>query len=154
MPVAAPGQYSNRYGTIEDLVRGLTVVLANGGVLHLGGHGPREAVGPDLTQLFIGSEGTFGVITEATLVVRRRATYERRRAYSFATFSEGLDACRRILQRGARPAVLRLYDEIESLRHFELNECALIVLDEGDPALVDAAIAIVDEECRGSKFAR
>jgi alkyldihydroxyacetonephosphate synthase len=142
------GQYSNRYGTIEDLVRGLTVVLANGNVLHLGGHGPREAVGPDLMQLFIGSEGTLGVITEATLVLRRRASDERRRAYSFATFSEGLDACRRILQRGARPAVLRLYDEVESTRHFELNECALIVLDEGDAILVEATIAIVEDECR------
>jgi alkyldihydroxyacetonephosphate synthase len=146
------GQYSNRYGTIEDLVRGLTVVLANGDVLHLGGHGPREAVGPDLTQLFIGSEGTLGVITEATLVVRRRASYERRRAYSFASFGEGLDACRRILQRGARPAVLRLYDKVESMRHFELIDCALIVLDEGDPSLVDATIAIVDDECTGAQM--
>jgi alkyldihydroxyacetonephosphate synthase len=144
------GQYSNRYGTIEDLVRGLTVVLANGDLLHVGGHGPREAVGPDLTHLFLGSEGTLGVITEATLVVRRRATYERRRAYSFATFGEGLDVCRRILQRGARPTVLRLYDEVESMRHFELSESALIVLDEGDPALVDATIAIVEDECRAS----
>jgi alkyldihydroxyacetonephosphate synthase len=144
------GQYSNRYGTIEDLVRGLTVVLASGEVLHLGGHGPREAVGPNLTQLFIGSEGALGVITEATLVVRHRAIYERRRAYSFASFDEGLDACRRILQRGARPAVLRLYDEIESMRHFELSESALIVLDEGDPALVDAAMGIVEDECRGA----
>jgi alkyldihydroxyacetonephosphate synthase len=144
------GQYSNRYGTIEDLVRGLTVVLANGDVLHLGGHGPREAAGPDLTQLFIGSEGTLGVITEATLVLRRRANYERRRAYSFASFGEGLDACRRILQRGARPAVLRLYDEVESTRHFGVNENALIVLDEGDPGLVDATIDIVDDECAGA----
>ena len=142
------GQYSNRYGTIEDLVRGLTVVLASGDIVHLGGHGPREAVGPDLTRLFVGSEGTLGVITEATLVVRRRAPYERRRAYSFASFGEGLNACREMLQRGARPAVLRLYDEVESARHFELDECALVVLDEGDPALVDATIAIVEEECR------
>lgn len=145
------GQYSNRYGTIEDLVRGLTVVLASGDILHLGGRGPREAVGPNLTQLFIGSEGTLGVITEATLVARQRASYERRRAYSFGSFREGLDACRRILQRGARPAVLRLYDEVESMRHFELNESALIILDEGDPALVDAAISIVEDECRDAQ---
>jgi alkyldihydroxyacetonephosphate synthase len=144
------GQYSNRYGTIDDLVRGLTVVLASGDVLHLGGHGPREAIGPNFSQLFIGSEGTLGVITEATLVVRRRASYEQRRAYSFDSFVEGLDVCRKILQRGARPAVLRLYDETESLRHFEVSECALIVLDEGDPALVDATIAIVEDECRGT----
>jgi alkyldihydroxyacetonephosphate synthase len=145
------GQYSNRYGTIEDLVRGMTVVLASGDVLHLGGHGPRQAVGPDLLQLFIGSEGTLGVITEATLVLRRRASYEGRRAYSFATFREGLDACRRILQRGARPAVLRLYDEVESRRHFDLDECALVVLDEGDPALVEATITVVEEECTHAK---
>lgn len=145
------GQYSNRYGPIEDLVRGMTVVLASGQVLHLGGHGPREAVGPNLAQLFIGSEGTLGVITEATLVVRRRARYERRRAYSFTTFGEGLEACRRVLQRGGRPAVMRLYDEVESMRHFELGENALIVLDEGDPALVDATIALVEGECHGAK---
>jgi alkyldihydroxyacetonephosphate synthase len=147
------GQLSNRYGTIDDLVRALTVVLASGEVVHLGGRGPREAVGPELAQLFVGSEGTLGVITEATLLVRRRAHYDQRRAYSFSTFAEGLEACRHILQRGARPAILRLYDESESTRHFELNDCALIVLDEGDAHLVDATLAVVDEEC-GSAMPR
>jgi alkyldihydroxyacetonephosphate synthase len=46
---------------------------------------------------------------------------------------------------------LRLYDATESLRHFELDECALVVLDEGDPALVDAAITVVEDECRGAR---
>jgi alkyldihydroxyacetonephosphate synthase len=145
------GQFSNRYGTIDELVRALTVVLASGQVVHLGGHGPREAVGPDLVQLFIGSEGTLGVITEATLVVRRLATHEQRRVYSFPTFKEGLEVCRHILQRGASTAVLRLYDEIESTRHFDITDCALIVLDEGDEGLVGATIAIVDEECRAAR---
>lgn len=141
------GQYSNRYGKIEDIVRALTVVLANGDVIQLGGRAPRQAVGPDLVQLFVGSEGTLGVITEATLVVHPKPTYDQRAAFGFESFEEGLDACRRIMQRHARPAVLRLYDHAESERSFEAGQCVLIVLDEGDTALVDATMSIVREEC-------
>ena len=141
------GQYSTRYGKIEDLVRGLTVVLADGSVVTTGGAGPREAVGPDLTQLFVGSEGTLGVVTEVELVVHALAPAEQRGAWSFDSFAAGLDACRRILQRGATPAVLRLYDEIESQRTFEIDRCVLVVLDEADEGLLAATMAIVDEEC-------
>ncbi|MHB1208832.1 MAG: FAD-binding oxidoreductase [Acidimicrobiales bacterium] len=141
------GQYSNRYGKIEDIVRALTVVLANGDVVQLGGRAPRQAVGPDLLQLFVGSEGTLGVITDATLVMQPKPTYERRAAYGFDSFEEGLDACRRIMQRSTHPAVLRLYDHAESERSFGIDLCALIVLDEGDPLLVDATMSIVLDEC-------
>ena len=61
------GQYSTRYGKIEDMVIGLEVVLADGRIVHTEGQGPRAATGPNLTQLFVGSEGTLGVITEARL---------------------------------------------------------------------------------------
>jgi alkyldihydroxyacetonephosphate synthase len=141
------GQYSNRYGKIEDLVRGLTVVTARGEVMHLGGHGPRQAVGPDLVALFVGSEGTLGVITEATLVMRALPSCERRAAFSFATFDEGMTACRTIVQRDARPAVLRLYDEVETKRNFEAEGCALIVLDEGEEPFVEATMAAVRAAC-------
>jgi alkyldihydroxyacetonephosphate synthase len=141
------GQYSNRYGKIEDIVRAMTVVLATGEVVELGGRGPRQAVGPDLLALFTGSEGTLGVITRATLVMHPVATSERRAAYGFDSFAEGLEACRRILQHDARPAVLRLYDEAESKRNFVVEQCALIVLDEGDQSLVEATMGIVAREC-------
>ena len=141
------GQYSNRYGKIEDMVRALSVVLASGEFVELGGRAPRQAVGPDLLQLFVGSEGTLGVITRATLVMRRAPTSARHAAYAFASFDEGLDACRRIMQRDARPAVLRLYDESESKRNFDVESNALIVLDEGDAYLVDATMRIIAEEC-------
>jgi alkyldihydroxyacetonephosphate synthase len=145
------GQYSNRYGKIEDMVLGLEVVLADGRVIRTGGHGPRSATGPDLTQIFVGSEGTLGVITEGRFRVHPVPGGEGRRAFGFATFADGLDACRRILRRGATPAVLRLYDATESGRSFdEPDTNVLIVLDEDDPDLVGATLAVVDQECAGT----
>ena len=131
------GQYSTRYGKIEDMVVGLEVVLADGRVVRTEGKGPRAATGPNLTQLFVGSEGTLGVITEARLRIHPLPPAQERRAFGFATFAGGLEACRRILRRGATPAVLRLYDQTESARNFDQPDTnVLIVLDEADPAVL------------------
>jgi alkyldihydroxyacetonephosphate synthase len=143
------GQYSTRYGKIEDMAVGLEVALADGRLVRLGSNAPRAATGPDLVQLFVGSEGTLGVITEARLRVHPKPAATKGAAWSFKNFEHGLEACSRVLRRGATPAVLRLYDDRESKRNFDLDHrFALIVLDEGDPALVEAAMAVVAEECR------
>jgi alkyldihydroxyacetonephosphate synthase len=141
------GQYSTRYGKIEDMVVGLEVVDGRGRHLRTGGS-PRAATGPDLTQLFVGSEGTLGVVTEATLRVRPRPAGTGWAAFAFPHFADGLDACRRVLRRGATPAVLRLYDPVESARSFSEGGNLLLVLDEGDPAAVEATLAVVEEEVR------
>ena len=141
------GQYSTRYGKIEDLVAGMQVALADGRLVRTGGAGPRAATGPDLTQLFVGSEGVLGVITEARLRLHPAPAAEARAAYAFGSFSAGIEACRRILRRGATPAVLRLYDAAESERAFSVTSNVLVVLDEGDPALVDPTLAVVAAEC-------
>jgi alkyldihydroxyacetonephosphate synthase len=142
------GQYSTRYGKIEDMVFGLEVVLADGRIVRTEGHGPRAATGPNLTQLFVGSEGTLGVITKARFRIHPLPPAQERRAFGFATFAAGLEACRKILRRGATPAVLRLYDEVESARNFEQPDTnVLIVLDETDPVLLAATLAVVDDEC-------
>jgi len=142
------GQYSTRYGKIEDMVTGLEVALADGRVIRTGGTGPRAALGPDLTQLFVGSEGVLGVITQVQLRLHPVPPAEGRRAFAFTGFAEGLEVCRRVLQRGGTPAVLRLYDHTESARNFELaDQCVLVVLDEADPRLLEATLGIVDAEC-------
>jgi alkyldihydroxyacetonephosphate synthase len=144
------GQLSTRYGKIEDIVGGLDVVLADGTAISTGG-APRAAVGPDLTQLFVGSEGTLGIITGARLRVHPAPPAHARAAFGFTSFVEGLDACRRVLQRGATPAVLRLYDSVEAQRNFEAgSHHLLLTLDEGDAHVVDATMRIVREECAGA----
>jgi alkyldihydroxyacetonephosphate synthase len=141
------GQLSTRYGKIEDMVVGLDVVLADGRRLVTGG-APRAAAGPDLTQLFVGSEGTLGVITGARLRVHPAPATERRDAWSFGSFEDGLDACRRILRRGATPAVLRLYDDVEANRSYQTGDRhVLLVYDEGDAAIIDGTMRVVAEEC-------
>ena len=142
------GQYSTRYGKIDEMVVGLEIVLADGSVLRTG-HGPAAAMGPDLTHLFLGSEGTLGVITRVWLRAHPVPTHERRAAYWFDDFEAGIEACRLILRRGAAPAVLRLYDAVEAQRGHggDGTQCLLLVLDEGDIGLVEATLGVVEDEC-------
>ena len=138
------GQYSTRYGKVDDMVCGLEVVLADGTIVTTGG-GPAASVGPDLGQLFLGSEGTLGIVTRIWLRAHPVPEAEHRAAFSFTSFAAGLEACRRIIRRGATPAVLRLYDAAESKRGQggDGTECVLLVLDEGDPVIIDAVMAVV-----------
>ncbi|MEO8937144.1 MAG: glycerol-3-phosphate responsive antiterminator [Burkholderiaceae bacterium] len=78
----------------------MDVVLADGSLITVGGYS-RAAIGPDLQQLFIGSEGTLGVIVRVRLKLRRLPDYGRAIAYGVDTFAIGLDACREIMQRAA-----------------------------------------------------
>ncbi|MFL6205676.1 MAG: FAD-binding oxidoreductase [Acidimicrobiales bacterium] len=147
------GQLSTRYGKIEDMVLGLDVALADGRRIRTGG-APRAAAGPDLNQLFVGSEGTLGIITGARLRLHPAPQQERRGAYAFGTFEEGLDAMRRVMQRGGTPAVLRLYDPAEADRTYKTGDRALLlVLDEGEGAAVDSTMELVAEVCRDAERA-
>ncbi len=141
------GQLSTRYGKIEDMVWGMDVVLPSGELITVG-ESARTAVGPDLKQLLIGSEGTLAIVVRARLMCQRLPEYATAVAYGFETFADGLDACRQILQRGATPAVLRLYDNLESGVQFDRADTnVLLIADEGEPRIVDAMMEIVKEVC-------
>ena len=142
------GQYSTRYGKIEDMVHALEAVLADGTIIRTGG-APAGAVGPDLGQLLLGSEGTLAVITRVWLRAHPLPEVERRAAYVFPSLTDGFEACRRLIRAGATPAVLRLYDGAESKRSHggDGTTATLLVLDEGNEQLVDATMSIVHDTC-------
>ncbi len=143
------GQLSNKYGKIEDMVLSLEVVLSDGSIIKTGTNAPKSAVGPDLNQLFVGSEGTLGIISKATFRVHSLPKYKRKAAFSAQSFANGLKVCQNIIQREANIAVLRLYDSVESERNFKLKDKnIIIVMDEGERFLVDANFSILLEECK------
>lgn len=107
------GQASAGYGRFDANALRLKVATPEG-TMELG-RAPASAAGPDLRQLFLGSEGLLGVITEVTVRVPRipeQRTYE---AWSLPDFGAGQTALRRLAQEGALPTVVRLSDELETL---------------------------------------
>lgn len=108
------GQCATKYGKIEDMVLGMKVILASGEVLDLKpklGH----SLGPDLMPIFIGSEGTLGIIAEATLKIMPLPRFRKFAAYDFSNLFDCLEACRKTVQSGVRPAVMRIYDPFDYL---------------------------------------
>ena len=106
------GQDSAGYGRFDDMVRGLTVVTPTG--IADTGRAPASAAGPDLREVFLGSEGAFGVIAKVRVRVHRAPEVVRHEAYRFPDFAAGAAGLREVAQLGAGPTVIRLSDEIES----------------------------------------
>lgn len=120
------GQCSSRYGKIEDMVRWVEVVLGTGEVVRTADPG---ALGPDFTQLLVGSEGTLGILTKAEMRIQPLAEERAMRGFSFPDLAAGCEAMRRVMQAGLRPFVMRLYDELDTFiamraRHAEPDEKA------------------------------
>ncbi len=148
----AAGQFSTKYGKIEDLVVSVEAVMPDGKVVK-SKTVPRSATGPRLEQLLLGSEGILGIITEATL---RIFPYPEKRvllSFAFDEVEKPLEVVRKILRRGFFPAVVRIYDEAEVSLHFrnlkELEgKTLLLFVLEGDAKLTDLEAEVVAEECR------
>lgn len=106
------GQASTGYGRSDDMVESATLATPTGSWRV--GHTPASAAGPDLLQVAVGSEGAFGMITEATLRVRRRPQAQRYEAWIFPDFSSGVAAFRGLAQSRIPADVMRLSDAEET----------------------------------------
>ena len=107
------GQMSSRYGKIEDMTTGLRVATPELGIVTTGSLDP-SCQGPDWTPLFLGSEGTLGLITEVRLRVHPLAEAMALRGIRFPSIGAGIAGFREILQGGLRPSVMRLYDPLDT----------------------------------------
>ena len=138
-------------GSIEDLVTGLEAVLPDGRVVRIDSQ-PRRAVGPDLRQLWLGSEGAFGIITEVTLKVFPQPPDRWLQAYGVGSMRAGLDVIHGFMRDGWKPAVVRLHDAVEAARGFHgtvtEGECILLVLSEGPEGYARAEGAAIDARAR------
>ncbi|MBJ7611219.1 MAG: FAD-binding oxidoreductase [Candidatus Dormibacteraeota bacterium] len=143
------GQQSTLYGSVEDMVIGLTVALPGGQLVEARVH-PRTAAGPPLEMLFVGAEGGLGVVLEAVLRVHRLPEAVVGAGWRVPGTAEGLESLRLSLQRGLRPLVLRLYDPEDSvLQGLEGGGCLLLAASAGPAPVAEAEAAVMGELVHG-----
>jgi glycolate oxidase len=147
----AGGPRCFKYGVTADYVLGLEVVLPGGHVMRTGGRTIKDVAGYNLTQLFVGSEGTLGVVTEITVRLIPKPVTQLTALAAFPKLNDACQAVSNILQAGIVPLVTELMDQgttqaIEDFKHLGLPtdvEALLLVAVDGDEDAVAREIASV-----------
>ncbi len=145
------GVRSTKYGKSEDQVLQLEVALPPGELVSTLPV-PNHAAGPGLLQLVVGSEGTLGPITSATMRMDPIPESMSFLTFEFETVFDGLEAGRRIMTERLRPAVMRLYDEadrekLSKILGIEFSGALMVIVCDGDQRLVDLESEMISEIC-------
>ena len=146
----AAGQFSTKYGKIEDIVMSMRVVLPTGEVVNTKLY-PRSSNGPQIERLFLSSEGTLGIVTQATLKLWPWPEKQSGVAFAFDDWNSALETVRLVLRKQIYPAVVRIYDQVETERHFydtpnAKGKLMTVFVCEGVTKLVDLEIEVIKEE--------
>ncbi|MDX1511390.1 MAG: FAD-linked oxidase C-terminal domain-containing protein [Nitriliruptorales bacterium] len=145
-----------KYGVTRDWIAGLEVVLADGRVIRTGSRTRKNVAGYDLTGLFVGSEGTLGVVTEVTVRLRRPPAPASTAVAFFGTLADAGRAVEAIMAAG-EPSVLEVMDRptvnaVEDMAAMDLDRDAAALLigqaDDDSPQQRAAAIAVMEDACR------
>jgi glycolate oxidase len=155
----AGGLRGLKYGVTRNYVLGLEIVLGSGEVIRTGGRLVKDVAGYDLTRLFVGSEGTLGIITEAIVALRPRPTFSRYGVAYFDSLENSAKAVEQIVASGILPATLEFLDNVcinsvEDYANLGLNRDAgalLLFGDDGDEHTAEANTAKMAEICQDTK---
>ncbi|MFW9952245.1 MAG: FAD-binding oxidoreductase [Candidatus Thorarchaeota archaeon] len=147
----AAGQFSTKYGKIEDILLGMEIILPQAEIINFKPF-VRNATGPQMGKFFIGNEGILGIVTEATLRIWPYPQERRLISYAFPNFEASLEAVRLILREQIYPAVIRIYDEDETKRHFShiqkaIGRVMVVFICEGNNELVQLEEKITRDKC-------
>jgi len=152
----AGGPRCFKYGVTRDYVLGLEVVLSDGQVLKTGSRTVKSVTGYDLTRLIIGSEGTLGIVTQATLRLIPRPETARTVMAVFPRLEDAAETNAAIVARGITPATLEIMDQfslkvVENYLHLGLPveaEAVLIIEVDGYREAVDRQMGVIADICR------
>ena len=143
------GILSTKYGKIDDQALSVEVVLPNGDIINTLSV-PKHSSGPNLLPIFLGSEGTLGVMTKVKFKMVKLPEVRRHHAFLFKDITTGYNACREIVQT-VKPSIMRLFDEAETVSiikkiiGFEKKGSFLNLTLEGYEKIVAAELEIVME---------